>query len=667
MAKTRKLTQDEIDLMERCGCRAENWEYVEVAIGFDASRVRFAHFAGRVRIGDNRGFLTTGGAERACGISHASLADCSVGKNVLIHRTGTFIRNYLIEDEVVIEDVSVLETEKGARFGSGEVVNVVNEAGGRQIMLFRELSAQVAYLHVFYRHDTEFQQRLEELIQEEIKRNVPETGRIGRGASLRGCRIIRNVCVGPAAILQGAGELADGTVLSCPEHPTVIGSGVILKKFIVSEGAHIESGACMERVLAGQGTQAGNHVSVEDSLLFANCEAFNSEICSVFAGPYTVTHHRSTLLIAGLWSFFNAGSGTNQSNHMYKLGPVHQGVFERGCKSGSFSYNMMECHVAPFTVIIGKHMANVNTSPFPFSVLTELDSRSNLLPALNLYSIGTIRDETKWLARDRRKCPRKRDLIVFDVFSPYTVERMRIGRGILQELLDKAPRRAAWVYYGGAQIKRLFLKKSIHLYTLAIDRYLIGKVIEAVEKTLPSSSTWRELVQHLQEYETGTDSGKWLDMAGLITPLDRVERIVEDVRCGKIHELPQLFARLEELYSSYGRDEIAYVCAAFRAEYGVSASEMSAEKFMGLVQRWHFAAISLNALSQESMKSEFSESARISYGLDQDEERKQRDFTAVRGSIGENPVNAALLKESERIIQRTERLRRLIGMFTGPG
>ena len=60
--------------------------------------------------------------------------------------------------------------------------------------------------------------------------------------------------------------------------------------------------------------------------------------CSIFAGPYTVTHHKSTLLIAGLYSFMNAGSSSNQSNHMYKLGPVHQGILERGTKTTSNSY-----------------------------------------------------------------------------------------------------------------------------------------------------------------------------------------------------------------------------------------------------------------------------------------------------------------------------------------
>ena len=94
----------------------------------------------------------------------------------------------------------------------------------------------------------------------------------------------------------------------------------------------------------GQGVQLGKQFSSENSLFFANCEGFHGEACSIFAGPYTVTHHKSTLLIAGIYSFYNAGSGTNQSNHMYKLGPVHQGVLQRGSKNGSFSYMRWPLH-----------------------------------------------------------------------------------------------------------------------------------------------------------------------------------------------------------------------------------------------------------------------------------------------------------------------------------
>ena len=57
-----------------------------------------------------------------------------------------------------------------------------------------------------------------------------------------------------------------------------------------------------------------------------------------------MTHHKSTLLIAGMFSFMNAGSGSNQSNHMYKLGPIHQGAMERGAK------------ILPILIFYGPHV-----------------------------------------------------------------------------------------------------------------------------------------------------------------------------------------------------------------------------------------------------------------------------------------------------------------------
>ena len=94
---------------------------------------------------------------------------------------------------------------------------------------------------------------------------------------------------------------------------------------------------------------------------------------SVFAGPFTVSHHKSTLMIGAMFSFMNAGSATNFSNHMYKLGPVHQGVFARGTKCGSGSYMMLPVRIGPFTTVLGHHTAHVDTSLMPFSYIVESD------------------------------------------------------------------------------------------------------------------------------------------------------------------------------------------------------------------------------------------------------------------------------------------------------
>ena len=266
-------------------------------------------------------------------------------------------------------------------------------------------------------------------------------GRIGAGATIRSVTEMIDVHVGPAAIVNGATSLVNGSILSCPEAPTLVGPGVQADSFIIAEGARVTGGAMVAKTYVGQGTQVGRQFSAEGSLLFANCEAFHGEACSVFAGPYTVTHHKGSLLIAGLFSFYNAGSGTNQSNHMYKLGPVHEGRVERGSKTGSFSYMMWPCRVGPFCVVLGKHTRAFDTADFPFSHIEALpDGRCSLIPGFNLTTVGTVRDGAKWPTRDRRKGPVKRDRLSFDVFSPYTVGRMLRGMEILHDFQQKTDR-----------------------------------------------------------------------------------------------------------------------------------------------------------------------------------------------------------------------------------
>ncbi|MCK4804987.1 MAG: DUF4954 family protein, partial [Spirochaetes bacterium] len=320
MGTLRKLSQNEIDILTGNGCTAENWKLIKVSSGFDANRIIFTRFSGEVIIGSNSGSVNIDGLVQPCGLYRAAVADTSIGNNVFISNIGSYIRNYTIGDNVIIEDVSVLTAEKGAQFGEGVQINVLNETGGRNVTLFKDLNAQTAYLQALYRHDEAFQEKLKKLIINYIEGKSSDRGKIAEGARIRSCGIIKNVNVGPCADLLGALELNNGTILSCPEHPTVIGSGVIIKDFIVSEGTDIEGGVILDHVFIGQACQLRKQLSAENSLFFSNSEGFHSEVCSVFAGPYSVTHHKSTLLIACMLSFFNGGSGTNQSNHMYKLG-----------------------------------------------------------------------------------------------------------------------------------------------------------------------------------------------------------------------------------------------------------------------------------------------------------------------------------------------------------
>lgn len=318
----RLLTKEEIRLLLSQGCIAEKWSDISVREAFSPKNIRNTRFEGTIKLGAFLDVIEVeNGISKKCGIYNSSIRNCEIAGNVYISDVKN-LTNYIIEENVAIENVGSLVVKGSSTFGNGTEIEVLNEGGGRELPIFDRLSSQIAYLTVLYRHDKDFTDKLLGMIRgySESKRSL--RGRIECGARIMDTTIIRNVSVGSYATISGACLLEEGTIVSCKEAPSFVGEGVIAKKFIILSGSRVDSGAIIERSFIGQSVKMGKQYSAENSLFFANCEAFHGEACSLFAGPFTVTHHKSTLLIASLFSFFNAGSGTNQSNHMYKLGEI---------------------------------------------------------------------------------------------------------------------------------------------------------------------------------------------------------------------------------------------------------------------------------------------------------------------------------------------------------
>jgi NDP-sugar pyrophosphorylase family protein len=76
---------------------------------------------------------------------------------------------------------------------------------------------------------------------------------------IQGGKTIKNVNVGPHAVIHGATELINGTISSCKEDNTVIGANVMMKDFIVSEGAQVNDGSILDRVFVGQAAKVGEN------------------------------------------------------------------------------------------------------------------------------------------------------------------------------------------------------------------------------------------------------------------------------------------------------------------------------------------------------------------------------------------------------------------------
>lgn len=604
MEKYRRLTSEEIEVLKSQMCYASDWNAIEVAEDFSPENVRYARFSGNIRLGTFRKeFHLAGGMVKHSGIYYATLHNVTVGDDCCIENVKNYIANYRIGSGTFIENVDIILTDGLSSFGNGVQVSVLNETGGCEVMIYDRLSAQLAYLMAFYRHRPSLLSRLHGMIEQYVRSVESTFGTIGRDVVIADAGYIKNVRVGDFCKIEGASRLKNGSINSNEEAPVHVGVGVIGDDFIISSGSNVEDGVTFSRCFIGQACRLGHNYSASDSLFFSNCHGENGEACAIFAGPFTVTHHKSTLLIAGMFSFMNAGSGSNQSNHLYKLGPIHHGVMERGSKTASDSYILWPAKVGAFSLVMGRHVCHQDTSDLPFSYLIEQQSTSYIMPGANLKSVGTIRDAKKWPSRDRRKGPGKLDSINFNLLSPYTVQKMLRAVNILNELKRVSGDTSDYYAYQSGRIKATSLANGLKYYGYAIDKFFGNSLITRIMNAeFASLEDLRRAFVPRSQY----GDGEWVDLAGMIAPGKAVEDIVSDVESGRTSDLEILNERISSLHSEYYHYEWRWACKAMEDYYGFRLSELSADDLSRLVRRWRDSVVALDRLLYEDARKEFS-------------------------------------------------------------
>ena len=472
MKDYRRLTEDEVLQLKSQSCLADDWGNVLVAEGFNCEFVHHTRFSGEVKLGVFESeFTLPGGIKKHSGLRHVTLHNVTVGDNCCIENIQNYIANYEIGSDTFIENVDIILVDKLTTFGNGVEVAVLNETGGREVLINDKLSAHQAYILALYRHRPELINRMKSIADYYSNKHASATGSIGEHVMILNTGSIKNVRIGDYCHICGTCRLSNGSINSNVTAPVHIGHGVICDDFIISSGSKVDDGTMLSRCFVGQSCKLGHNYSASDSLFFSNCQGENGEACAIFAGPFTVTHHKSTLLIAGMFSFMNAGSGSNQSNHMYKLGPIHQGTMERGAKTTSDSYILWPARVGAFSLVMGRHVNHADTSNLPFSYLIEQRNTTYLVPGVNLRSVGTIRDAQKWPRRDKRQDPNRLDYINYNLLSPYTIQKMFKGRSILKELRRVSGETSEIYSYQSAKIKNTSLNNGIRFYEIAIHKF----------------------------------------------------------------------------------------------------------------------------------------------------------------------------------------------------
>ena len=657
----RKLTQQEIQQLTAQGCTARNWAEIEVAEPFHPEYIRQVAFSGKVKIGRlQTEYTLPGGFTVHSGIYRSTIHNCEFGDNVHIYNVHNYMANYRVGDNTCIENVNSIVVDGTSTFGNGVRVPVMNEGGGREIPIFDHLSAHLAYFLTLYRHRPEMINRLTQMIDAYAESQRSDMGFIGNNVRIINCGSIKNVRIGDFAQITGASVLKNGSVNSNESAPVKIGSGVKCNDFIICSGVSITDSTLVGKCFVGQGCEMGKHYSALESLFFCNCQGFHGEATAIFAGPYTVTHHKSTLLIAGMFSFLNAGSGSNQSNHMYKLGPIHQGMAERGAKTTSDSYLLWPAKIGAFTLVMGRHTKHSDTSALPFSYMIENATESYIVPAVNLRSVGTIRDAQKWPKRDNRKDPHKLDLINYNLLSPYTIQKMYRGQEVLRDIMHLSGEGTEVYSYQNCKIRNSSLRKGIELYNIGIKKFLGNSLISRLEKT-----EWHNLdeLRRALRPDSNIGLGEWVDCSGMLAPKSEITCLLDDIQNGKLTSLDEAQQRLEQMHTNYYNYEWTWALEKLEQVWGKKVEQVEIADLIHTIEAWEEAVITLDRMVYDDAKKEFNLNARTGFGADGNDEQTNLDFENVRGRFESNSFVLAVLehirKKSELGDSMLEQLRAL--------
>lgn len=656
----RHLFASEIAVLEADGCEASDWGNVLVHSDFVPGHIRHTRFEGTVRIGrldGKRDFAED--AFVTAGIYNAGLCNVTVGDNCLI-QNAALIRNYEIEDGVTIRNADRIVCSLDSTFGNNIPVPVLIETGGREVMIYDNLTSQEAYLMSLHRYRTDVLKYLLSRIEIYGDALCGLPGRIGRNARLENVRELRNVRVGAFAVITGVCRLECGTVLSSEGEATVITDGVIARNFIIKEGARVFGHALLTDCFVGKACHIGQGFSAVNSLFFANCHFENGEACSLFAGPFSVSHHKSTLLIACQTSFFNAGSGSNQSNHSYKLGPNKYGILERGVKLASGSYLYWPARVGAFSTVLGHHTLHADFSTFPFSYLVEERGKSVLVPGVALRSIGIMRDIDKWPERDGRAFYKTavgkglaagEDLTTFSLFNPYIIARMQAGIDILKSLSVQPEKEISgteagldssksYFIIGGAYVSSTSLRRAVVLYENAVLYYALGAVADRIAAGMP-----------LQSSVEG--EGLWCDYGGYIAPQAEVEKYWEEL-LNPSSSSDRLRPLLPFDRERIARWEWNWVARVVEKYWGVHPAVAGREKAEEWILLWKKSVEVLFADFLHDAEKEFAPALQFIYGSDGTEADRQTEFRMINGTCETHSFVRKLLHRKKQLLQLAE-------------
>jgi hypothetical protein len=674
-ASYRALTPPEIEALKVGGSRCVDWSLVLVTDPFHPELIHDCEFAGLVRLGS----ITPKVIEHhdllaPVGITDSRIVACDIGDGCAIHDC-SYLAHYIVGDGCILLSNDEIHTTNHAKFGNGVVMegedegvrielDLMNEAGGRQVLPFEGMTCADAYLWARRRDDPELMTAFRSMTDALFDRRRGRYGTIGRGSVLKSNRIIKDAAIGDSAYIKGANKLKNLTILSSDEERTQIGEGVELVNGIVGRGCKIFYGCKAVRFVLRPHSSLKYGARLIHSVLGENSTVSCCEMLSNLIFPCHEQHHNTSFLIAALvrgQSNLAAGA-TIGSNHNSRApdGEIEAG---RGFWPGLCTSVKHSSRFASYCLLSkGDYRYEIDL-PLPFCLVDDDRSleRLVLMPAYwwthNLYAL--MRNEGKFAARDKRvvKTPR----FEYSPFAPDTAEEMIHAVELLETWMKNLvpdEEDTDWLELPAGTIEHSSRptvikrpRRAVAAYREMLAWYAANTILAWLEEKIPAGGAAREILEaetaalEARLAATGREK-KWENLGGQIAPRSKVDELVARARAGAIRDWNAMHEGYERIADSYAADKAAHAWACMRLSRGGDAKSALRGALEELAELSKKVENEVYATRAKDFANRF---RRATFESD-------AEFEAVMGTAEGNPFVQKARAEMKRLRERVDTL-----------
>ena len=689
--KYRKVTKQEINILEQNKNTHNNWNDFLVVENFNPNLIINNDFFGLIRIGKLE-TLTLSFSELTTpvGLYNSTIVSCDFGDNVAINNVN-YISHYIVGDEVILINVNEIVTSNKAKFGNGVVkqgeeeshrvwLEVCNENAGRKILPFNGMQPGDAYLWSKYRDDKLLLEKLTELTEKKFTTIRGFYGKIGNRTIIKNSKSIKDCWIGEDAYIKGVNKLKNLTINSGNgEGRTQIGEGCELVNGIIGYGCRIFYGVKAVRFITANHSQLKYGARLINSYLGYNstiscCEVLNSLIFS-----FHEQHHNNSFLCAALvlgQSNLAAGS-TIGSNHNSR-GADGEIIAGRGFWPGlcvSLKHNSI---FSSFTIIAkGDYSTELNIKiPFSLVSLDLSNDKLMIMPAYwfmyNMYALE--RNAWKYLDRDKRT--EKIQHLETHYLAPDTINEILDAIILLEELTGQCWHKKNNIKNNNketniAKGKLLFAERNKICNTLEVDGGIFenAKRLTIIAKALEAYYTFKKVVQFyitnviidfiekensstmnsVFKIQTPNKKIEWLNIGGQLMLKEDVETLKKRIKTNKIKSWDAIHDYYQTCNKKYHHDKLAHALATY--QNSSSNKKLNKQSFNSLLdqsivtKKWMVKNI--ESSRQKDYANEFRKMV-----YDNEDEMKQ-----VLGNVNENSFIKEQKKELLIFIEKVEQVK----------